>query len=76
MSPTGLIACINIVLLLFAIHGVTSNARLSRGAKLGWCAFIVVIPLLGSIAYLVYASRRPRGGTTLVRRRSGWFFER
>ncbi|NQX11009.1 PLDc N-terminal domain-containing protein [Microbacteriaceae bacterium VKM Ac-2855] len=75
MNPTGLIACINIVLLLFAIHGVTSNARLSGMAKVGWCAVIVIIPLAGSIAYLIYASRRPRG-TTLVRRRTGWFFER
>lgn len=74
MNPTGLLACINIVLLLFAIHGVTQNARLSTTAKVAWCALIVVVPLIGSIAYLIFASRRPRG-TTLVRR-PGWFFER
>ncbi|MWV49274.1 hypothetical protein GRS96_08285 [Rathayibacter sp. VKM Ac-2803] len=79
MNPQSLLVVLNIVLLLFAIQGVLSNRRLSKVAKVGWVAFIVIAPFLGSIAYLVLGRRgRGSGGTDVARpeRPSGWFFER
>ncbi|SMH46411.1 Phospholipase_D-nuclease N-terminal [Rathayibacter oskolensis] len=78
MNPQSLLVVLNIVLLLFAIQGVLSNPRLSKVAKVGWVAFIVIAPFLGSIAYLVVGRRRGRGpgASSGADRPSGWFFER
>ena len=79
MNPQSLLVVLNIVLLLFAIRGVLSNRRLSKVAKVGWVAFIIIAPFLGSIAYLVFGRRGRGSGTTAPprpERPSGWFFER
>ncbi|OOB90414.1 PLDc N-terminal domain-containing protein [Rathayibacter sp. VKM Ac-2630] len=80
MNPQSLLVVVNIVLLLFAIQGVLANPRLGRVGKVGWVAFIVIAPFVGSIAYLILGRRGGRTGGGAApsgpQRPSGWFFER
>jgi hypothetical protein len=56
---------------------VLANGRLSKVAKVGWVALIVILPFAGSIAYLVFGRRASGGGTSPgPQRPTGWFFER
>ena len=56
---------------------VLANGRLSKVAKVGWVALIVILPFAGSIAYLVFGRRASGGGSSSgPQRPTGWFFER
>ncbi|QHC62100.1 hypothetical protein GSU69_04970 [Rathayibacter festucae] len=77
MNTQSLLVILNIVLLILAIRGVLANGRLSKVAKVGWVALIVILPFAGSIAYLVFGRRASGGGTSSgPQRPTGWFFER
>ncbi|MBF4462826.1 MULTISPECIES: PLDc N-terminal domain-containing protein [unclassified Rathayibacter] len=77
MNPQSLLVVVNLVLLLFAISGVLSNPRLSKVAKVGWVAFIVIAPFVGSLAYLALGRRGGGGAASRgAERPRGWFFER